>query len=275
MQTSSMKMLETARKAGGQRIKGINSSLKSKSTNQESIFERIMAKYQPKDARSFIQSAHIIDPVTQNKYTIAMLKRAQFLTQFNGFYLPSATIVAETEKCDQDSMKAYMFSSEELNKGSRSLKKMEETFKKDLKKADLKNYKMKFNNVTVEFQLEKEIWYQANAEIYQTPNGGYLIYGKLITKWKSTPQEQENTTNLNEIMKTLELNQPTEEDQDPDQIPNLVENESKLDKEETTLSNNDVALIVQQTKCTREDAIESLKKNNNDLINAIMELTEI
>ena len=32
-------------------------------------------------------------------------------------------------------------------------------------------------------------------------------------------------------------------------------------------------MVMEHTKCTREKAIDALKKSNNDAVNAIMELT--
>jgi NACalpha-BTF3-like transcription factor len=259
MQTNdSMKKIESARMAGGKRVKALNSGHKNKSINQKSIFEGIMAKYEPTDTRSFIRSAHVIDPVTQNKYTFDIVKRVKYLEEFNAFYLPMATILPEFEKCSQDEMKEYSFIEKKV---SRSLKKIEEKFKRDLNKANLSNYKMKFNNVTVEFLLDKEIWYQANAEVYQTPNGGYLIYGMLITKWKTSPQDQD-------------------QDQDQDQeesgskhYTDLADNVPESDEELpngsnlASVSDTDVEFIMQQTNCTREDVIQTLICFNNNGLN--------
>ncbi|EAA18378.1 hypothetical protein [Plasmodium yoelii yoelii] len=46
-----------------------------------------------------------------------------------------------------------------------------------------------------------------------------------------------------------------------------------LGEQAKDVSMDDVELIISQTKCTKEKAIEVLKKNNNDLVQSIMELS--
>lgn len=45
------------------------------------------------------------------------------------------------------------------------------------------------------------------------------------------------------------------------------------DVDETGVSPKDIDLVMAQSECTRAEAVESLKKNNGDIVNAIMELT--
>lgn len=43
--------------------------------------------------------------------------------------------------------------------------------------------------------------------------------------------------------------------------------------DETGIDPKDIALVVDQAHCTRAQAVKALRNNNNDLVNAIMELT--
>ena len=43
--------------------------------------------------------------------------------------------------------------------------------------------------------------------------------------------------------------------------------------DETGIDAKDIALVVDQAHCTRAQAVTALRNNNNDLVNAIMELT--
>ena len=45
------------------------------------------------------------------------------------------------------------------------------------------------------------------------------------------------------------------------------------DVDESGVSPKDIELVMAQSDCTRADAVEALKKNNGDIVNAIMELT--
>ena len=45
------------------------------------------------------------------------------------------------------------------------------------------------------------------------------------------------------------------------------------DFDETGVNPKDIELVMQQAQCSRADAIKALKTNDNDIVNAIMELT--
>jgi nascent polypeptide-associated complex subunit alpha len=198
-----------------------------------------------------------------------MSERAQYISQFNAFYLPGATISESPTKCEN----LRLFQEEEVGLKKKNEKKMEDQFRKQLAK-EIKEYPAKFKNVIVEFQLDREIWYQANAEIYPTPTGGYLIYGILVMKNRNTMSQED--AQLNEIAKTLNLDAAGQSEE----VPNLIEEHVHDEKRNHNNTNesldpmsNDVEIVMQQANCTREQAISALKLNNNDLINAIMQLS--
>mmetsp|Transcript_25480 Transcript_25480/g.28303 ORF Transcript_25480/g.28303 Transcript_25480/m.28303 type:complete len:203 (-) Transcript_25480:25-633(-) len=63
---------------------------------------------------------------------------------------------------------------------------------------------------------------------------------------------------------------------DEDEVPGLEEEAPAADSQasaESGVTEKDIELVVTQAKCTREKAIEVLKKTNGDIVNAIMELT--
>jgi nascent polypeptide-associated complex subunit alpha len=43
--------------------------------------------------------------------------------------------------------------------------------------------------------------------------------------------------------------------------------------DEAGVSAKDIELVIQQAGCSRAEAVAALKKNNNDIVNAIMELS--
>jgi nascent polypeptide-associated complex subunit alpha len=48
--------------------------------------------------------------------------------------------------------------------------------------------------------------------------------------------------------------------------------EAVEDTDETGVSNDDITIVMGQAKCTRGQAVAALKNNENDIVNAIMEL---
>jgi nascent polypeptide-associated complex subunit alpha len=43
--------------------------------------------------------------------------------------------------------------------------------------------------------------------------------------------------------------------------------------DETGVDTKDIQLVMDQAKCAKSQAVRALRNNNNDLVNAIMELT--
>ena len=57
----------------------------------------------------------------------------------------------------------------------------------------------------------------------------------------------------------------------PPAIPEDEEDEEDID--EAGLEEKDIELVVNQAAVTRAKAVKALKRNNNDIVNAIMDLT--
>merc|ERR1711893_552772 len=59
----------------------------------------------------------------------------------------------------------------------------------------------------------------------------------------------------------------------PEKIVEEGEEEDDDDVDAGDLEEKDIDLVIQQANCSRPKAIKALKKNNKDIVNAIMELT--
>ncbi|KAJ3295485.1 hypothetical protein HK104_002624 [Borealophlyctis nickersoniae] len=68
--------------------------------------------------------------------------------------------------------------------------------------------------------------------------------------------------------KAPELTQTEEEDEE---VPELAEEEENVD--DSGVEAKDIELVMQQASVSRAKAIKALKTHNNDIVNAIMELT--
>ncbi|SBS87152.1 nascent polypeptide associated complex alpha chain, putative [Plasmodium malariae] len=67
---------------------------------------------------------------------------------------------------------------------------------------------------------------------------------------------------------------PVESDMNFDTVEKSEEKTQYLDEQKVgDVSQEDIELIMSQTKCSRDTAISVLRKNNNDLVQSIMELS--
>ena len=44
--------------------------------------------------------------------------------------------------------------------------------------------------------------------------------------------------------------------------------------DETGLNPDDISFVIEQTKCTRAQAVKALRDNDNDMINAVMSISK-
>ncbi|GAW81812.1 nascent polypeptide associated complex alpha chain [Plasmodium gonderi] len=117
---------------------------------------------------------------------------------------------------------------------------------------------------------EKMIFAVSNVEVYQVEGTeSYVIFGDAKT--------DDITNSINSLLPdSLQKDSDMLDEQEvnfeePEKMEQKVEDldEGKIGD----VSTDDIELIMSQTKCTRERAIEVLKKNNNDLVESIMELS--
>ena len=52
----------------------------------------------------------------------------------------------------------------------------------------------------------------------------------------------------------------------------IVGEVTEVNKEETEIDEDDIATVVEQTNCTKEDALDALKESNGNLAEAILKL---
>ncbi len=169
---------------------------------------------------------------------------------------------------------------------SKEVKKFNETVQKR------KLGQILYQNAIIELEVENMIWFLTDAKIYQMLDGTYFAIGSM----ESIPKPTKNTEKENElaeIVKNLE---------DDDDVPVLVPEDMKeTDEEESSKEKcdsinqeqksqnlnidnvntntpdhqieSDIQIVMNQTKATRNEAISVLKKNNGDIVNAIMDLS--
>ncbi|ANQ09224.1 Uncharacterized protein PCOAH_00034630 [Plasmodium coatneyi] len=117
---------------------------------------------------------------------------------------------------------------------------------------------------------QKMIFAVSNVEVYKVDGTeSYVIFGDAKT--------DDITNSINSL---LPDSLPKDGDMMDEQEVNFEAPEKADEKVQdldegkpVDVSMDDIELIMSQTKCTRERAIEVLKKNNNDLVESIMELS--
>ena len=85
---------------------------------------------------------------------------------------------------------------------------------------------------------------------------------------KEQPTKIEDSEITNQVVPESEP-KTEEEDQQKDLEDPSPENEKEIDG----VKLHDINLVIEQTKCTQEQAIKALKNNKDDIVLAIMELT--
>jgi len=106
-------------------------------------------------------------------------------------------------------------------------------------------------------------------EVYRNPNSDtYVVFGE--AKIEDLAQQAQ-------MAAAEKFKQAQAEAVKAKQPEKIVEEEEEEDDDDDVdagdLEEKDIDLVIQQANCSRPKAIKALKKNNKDIVNAIMELT--
>jgi nascent polypeptide-associated complex subunit alpha len=111
----------------------------------------------------------------------------------------------------------------------------------------------------------------ADADVFKSPSSNtYVIFGeaKIEDLKQKEMAAQQNMQRQERYNSQAAANQYTAANKATAQT-------SASDEvvDETGVDPKDIELVVSQANCSRGDAVRALKKNDNDIVNAIMELT--
>ncbi|CRG93794.1 hypothetical protein PGAL8A_00150300 [Plasmodium gallinaceum] len=117
---------------------------------------------------------------------------------------------------------------------------------------------------------QKMVFGVSNVEVYKIEGtDSYVIFGDAKT--------DDLTNSINNFMPdnlSKDPEVPIETETNFESAEKTEEKVQDLDEEKVDdVSMDDVELIMSQTKCSRDMAIKALRKNNNDLVQSIMELS--
>jgi nascent polypeptide-associated complex subunit alpha len=132
--------------------------------------------------------------------------------------------------------------------------------------------------VRVTMKKSKNIMFVvAKPDVYKSPNSdAYIIFGEAKVEDLAAKQAQ-----INAEQNAQRMSQPVASQQQPSFSKSSIGGESSasasaVDDEaidDTGVDPKDIQLVMDQAHCSRGQAVKALRNNNNDLVNAIMELT--
>jgi len=115
-----------------------------------------------------------------------------------------------------------------------------------------------------------------NPDVFKSPSDSYIIFGEakiedLKAKEAATAAEQAQNRSRNDPMRQQNMNMNMMPG-GPSSIPSMSSGGDE-NVDESGVDAKDIELVVSQANCSRAQAVKALKKNDNDIVNAIMELT--
>ena len=167
----------------------------------------------------------------------------------------------------------------EQNQGGESSGKQSKSEKKARKAVQKLGYKVVPGITRATIKQKKTVMIIVESpDVYKSPNNStYVVFGKATVEDVTQNALKEAAGNFD--AGAFDNMGGDVEDLDGDDIPDLVEEGQKAVVEgeqeavdETGVEAKDIDLVMAQVSCTRGQAVAALRKNDGDIVNAIMEL---
>lgn len=112
----------------------------------------------------------------------------------------------------------------------------------------------------------------AKPDVFKSPNSdSYIIFGEAKVEDLAAKQAALNAEQA--AQRVSQSAQPTFDKKPAVSTEGSAPATAEEAVDETGIDPKDIALVIDQAHCTRAQAVAALRNNNNDLVNAIMELT--
>ena len=117
-----------------------------------------------------------------------------------------------------------------------------------------------------------------NPDVFKSPSDSYIIFGEakiedLKAKEAATAAEQAQNRSRNDPMRQQQnMNMNMMPGGPSSSIPSMSSGGDE-NVDESGVDAKDIELVISQANCSRAQAVKALKNNDNDIVNAIMELT--
>ena len=136
---------------------------------------------------------------------------------------------------------------------------------------------MKMKNLTniarVTIRNQRNILFViSNPRVYKGVGGTYTIFGKLTVEDLSAQAQANAAQQFRGSTERLPLSSPFAAEELPTKVE-VEEEEETEGGDETGIEDADITLVMQQANVSRAKAVGALRRNQNDIVNAIMELT--
>ncbi|RHZ71102.1 hypothetical protein Glove_262g18 [Diversispora epigaea] len=126
------------------------------------------------------------------------------------------------------------------------------------------------NRVTIR-RPKNILFVVSNPDVYKSANSDcYIVFGEAKIEDLNS-QAQANAAQQFQAAEAAAAAQETTKVEE--EI--VEEDEEDLSVDETNVEAKDIELVMQQANVSRTKAVKALKNNNNDIVNAIMELTQL
>lgn len=178
--------------------------------------------------------------------------------------VPELEDADETPTNQTDAFAAAGIQEEPVSKSKQS--RSEKKARKAMSRLGLKGV----TGVTrVTIRKSKNILFVINKpDVFKSPAGDtYIVFGEA----KIEDLSQQAQVQAAEKFKEPAPVQPTISESNAETAEAEEEDEEEVDA--TGIEEKDIELVIQQSNVSRNKAIKALKKNDNDIVNAIMELT--
>jgi nascent polypeptide-associated complex subunit alpha len=125
--------------------------------------------------------------------------------------------------------------------------------------------------VRVTMKKSKNIMFVVpKPDVFKSPNSdSYIIFGEAKVEDLAAKQAALNAEQA--AQRVAQTSQVYDRKAAPAESAAPAAEEEAVD--ESGIDAKDIALVIDQAHCTRAQAVAALRNNNNDLVNAIMELT--
>lgn len=109
--------------------------------------------------------------------------------------------------------------------------------------------------------------------VYRTPNNAFIVFGEPRVQEQDIAKQLAALTGKDGAAST-QTSESIQADLEAAASSKPVDDDDGGDDDGEGLDAETIKIIMDQANCSRAKAIKALRKNNSDIVNAIMELTE-
>jgi len=238
-------------------------------TNVEVVTESATEEAVKEEIPTFEDFTKVEEPTTEEHFTKVELDNTTAVTATSDLESDSDDDVPDLEASDDAGLRnSEAFAAAGLQEEPVSKAKQSRSEKKARKAMSRLGLKVVAGVTRVTIRKSKNILFVINKpDVYKSPAGDtHIVFGEA----KIEDLSQQAQVQAAEKFKQPEPVQAISESKTE---PAEVEESDDEEVDETGVEEKDIELVCQQSNVSRKKAIKALRANDNDIVNAIMELT--